>query len=103
MPGNKAVSYVGPGKVEVTTIDFPKLELRDGPGVHPKNVGAKCGHGGILKCVSTNICGTNQHMVRGRTTPPPGRVLAHGITGEAVGVGGEVDFIKKANLVSVPF
>ncbi len=26
----------------------------------------------ILKVVSTNICGSDQHMVRGRTTAPPG-------------------------------
>src|SRR5436309_10530981 len=103
MPGNKAVSYVGPGKVEVTAIDFPKLELRDGPGVHPKNVGRKCEHGVILKCVSTNICGSDQHMVRGRTTAPPGLVLGHEITGEVVEVGRDVEFIKKGDLVSVPF
>src|SRR5437660_3856790 len=103
MPGNKAVSYVGPGKVEVTAIEFPKLELRDGPGVHPKNVGRKCEHGVILKCVSTNICGSDQHMVRGRTTAPAGLVLGHEITGEVVEVGRDVEFIKKGDLVSVPF
>src|SRR6266852_4431698 len=103
MPGNKAVSFVGPGKVEVTAIDFPKLELRDGPGVHPKNVGRKCEHGVILRCVSTNICGSDQHMVRGRTTAPPGLVLGHEITGEVVEVGRDVEFIKKGDLVSVPF
>src|SRR5438270_11252136 len=103
MPGNKAVSYVGPGKVEATAIDFPKLELRDGPGVHPKNVGRKCEHGVILKCVSTNICGSDQHMVRGRTTAPAGLVLGHEITGEVVEVGRDVEFIKKGDIVSVPF
>lgn len=65
---NRAVTYVGPGKVEVREIEFPKLELRDGPGVNPANVGRKCEHGVILKVVSTNICGSDQHMVRGRTT-----------------------------------
>src|SRR6184192_4097924 len=103
MPGNKAVSYVGPGKVEVTSIDFPKLELKDGPGVHPKNVGPKCEHGVILKCVSTNICGSDQHMVRGRTTAPAGLILGHEITGEVVETGRDVEFIKKGDLVSVPF
>src|ERR671932_1401340 len=103
MPGNKAVSYVGPGKVEVTTIDFPKLELRDGPGVHPKNVGRKCEHGVILKCVSTNICGSDQHMVRGRTTAPPGLVLGHEITGEIIEKGRDVEFLDEGDLVSVPF
>src|SRR5213082_3003234 len=103
MPGNKAVSYVGPGKVEVTAIDFPKLGLRDGPGVHPKNVGRKCEHGVILKCVSTNICGSDQHMVRGRTTAPPGLILGHVITGEVIEAGRDVEFIKVGDICSVPF
>src|SRR5438067_9313453 len=103
MPGNKAVSYVGPGKVEVTSIDFPKLELKDGPGVHPKNVGRKCEHGVILKCASTRLCGSDQHMVRRRTTAPAGLVLGHEITGEVVEVGRDVEFLKKGDLVSVPF
>ncbi len=68
MAGNRAVAYVGPGQVEVKDIPYPKLELQDGPGVNPANVGRKCEHGVILKVVSTNICGSDQHMVRGRTT-----------------------------------
>ena len=39
MSGNKAVAYIEPGKVEVQTIDYPKLEVQDGPGVDPANVG----------------------------------------------------------------
>jgi threonine dehydrogenase-like Zn-dependent dehydrogenase len=70
MAGNKAVAYMGEGKVEVQSIDYPELELKDGPGVHPDNVGRKTPHGVILKVVSTNICGSDQHMVRGRTTAP---------------------------------
>src|SRR5438045_2288211 len=103
MPGKKAVSYVGPGKVEVTAIDFPKLELRDGPGVHPKNVGRKCEHGVILKIISTNICGSDQHMVRGRTSAPPGLVLGHEITGEVIEKGVDVEFLDVGDIVSVPF
>ena len=34
MADNRGVAYIGPGKVEVQSIDFPKLELQDGPGVH---------------------------------------------------------------------
>jgi glutathione-independent formaldehyde dehydrogenase len=34
MAGNRAVVYVGPGKVEVRDIDYPDLILRDGPGVN---------------------------------------------------------------------
>ena len=37
----------------------------------------KCEHGVILKLVATNICGSDQHMVRGRTTAAPGMVLGH--------------------------
>jgi glutathione-independent formaldehyde dehydrogenase len=103
MPGNKAVAYIEPGKVEVQTIDYPELVLKDGPGVNPANVGRKCEHGVILKIVSTNICGSDQHMVRGRTTAPSGLILGHEITGEVIELGRDVEFIKKGDLVSVPF
>ena len=39
VPGNRAVIYKGPGDVAVETIDYPSLELKDGPGVNPANVG----------------------------------------------------------------
>jgi glutathione-independent formaldehyde dehydrogenase len=103
MAGNKAVAYMGEGKVEVQSIDYPELELKDGPGVHPDNVGRKTPHGVILKVVSTNICGSDQHMVRGRTTAPEGLILGHEITGEVIEVGRDVEFIKKGDLCSVPF
>ena len=103
MAGNKAVAYIEPGKVEVQTIDYPKLEVQDGPGVHPANVGRKTPHGAILKIVATNICGSDQHMVRGRTTAPAGLILGHEITGEVIEAGPGVEFIKKGDLVSVPF
>ncbi len=32
---NRRVADMGPGKVEVHEIDYPKLELREGPGVNP--------------------------------------------------------------------
>lgn len=103
MVGNRAVVYKGAGKVGIETIAYPKLELQDGPGVNPLNVGRKCEHGVILKVVSTNICGSDQHMVRGRTTAPEGLVLGHEITGEIVEVGRDVEFMKVGDLVSVPF
>ena len=81
MAGNKAVAYMGPREVQVQTIDYPELVLKDGPGVNPKNVGRKCEHGVILQIVSTNICGSDQHMVRGRTTAPKGLILGHELTG----------------------
>ena len=103
MPGNRAVAYIEPGHVVVETIEYPKLELQDGPGVNPANIGRKTPHGVILRVVSTNICGSDQHMVRGRTTAPKGLVLGHEITGEVIEAGPDVEFIKVGNLVSTPF
>jgi glutathione-independent formaldehyde dehydrogenase len=103
MADNRGVAYIEPGKVEVQDIDFPELELKDGPGVHPDNVGRKTPHGAILRIVSTNICGSDQHMVRGRTTAPSGLILGHEITGEVIETGPDVEFIKEGDLCSVPF
>jgi glutathione-independent formaldehyde dehydrogenase len=94
MPSNRGVVYVEPGKVEVRNIDYPKL-------VDPR--GKKAQHGVILKVVVTNICGSDQHMVRGRTTAPAGLVLGHEITGEVIEVGTDVQFIQVGDLVSTPF
>ncbi len=94
MASNRGIVYLGPGKVEVQSIDFPELK-------NPR--GKKITHGVILKVVSTNICGSDQHMVRGRTTAPAGLVLGHEITGEVVEAGEDVEFLKKGDLVSVPF
>src|ERR1017187_7847970 len=93
MASNRGLAYMGPGKVEVQSIDFPKLEIGS----------RKCEHGVILKIVSTNICGSDQHMVRGRTTAPHGLILGHEITGEVLEAGRDVEFIKVGDLVSVPF
>lgn len=90
---NHGVVYVKPGVVEVREIEYPKLALGN----------RKCEHGVILKIVSTNICGSDQHMVRGRTTAPEGLVLGHEITGLVVEAGKDVEFIQVGDLVSVPF
>ena len=103
MADNRGVAYMGPGKVEVQSIDFPGFVLQDGPGVHPDNVGRELPHAAILKIVSTNICGSDQHMVRGRTTAPEGLILGHEITGEVIETGPGVEFIKEGDLCSVPF
>ena len=58
---NRGVVYLGPGKVDARNIDFPIFR---NPAGKPIN------HGVILKVVSTNICGSDQHMVRGRATAP---------------------------------
>src|SRR3954453_5019573 len=103
MADNRGVAYMGTGKVEVQDIDYPTFELQDGPGVNPANVGRALPHAAILKVVSTNICGSDQHMVRGRTTAPEGLILGHEITGEVIDAGPGVEYIKKGDLVSVPF
>src|SRR5687767_15718981 len=95
MASNRGVAYIKPGEVKVQNIDFPKL-------VNPTNK-KKAEHGVILKIVSTNICGSDQHMVRGRTTAPAGLILGHEITGEVIEAGSDVEFIKVGDLVSVPF
>src|SRR5690606_17853305 len=103
MASNRGVAYLGPGKTEVQDIPYPEFKLQDGPGVHPDNVGREVPHGAILKVVTTNICGSDQHMVRGRTTAPQDLVLGHEITGEVIEVGPGVEFIKEGDLCSVPF
>jgi glutathione-independent formaldehyde dehydrogenase len=99
MAGNRCVVYIEPGKVSVETIEYPKLELPK--GVPGRN--RKCEHGVILKTVATNICGSDQHMVRGRTTAPKGQTLGHEITGEIIEVGSDVEFLQQGDLISVPF
>ncbi|MFM0351521.1 formaldehyde dehydrogenase, glutathione-independent [Paraburkholderia sp. RL17-347-BIC-D] len=94
MSGNRGVAYVRQNVVEVRSIPFPKLE-------DPR--GRRIEHGAILKCVTTNICGSDQHMVRGRTTANEGLILGHEITGEVLEVGRDVERLKKGDLVSVPF
>ncbi|WP_240941982.1 alcohol dehydrogenase catalytic domain-containing protein [Planosporangium thailandense] len=103
MAGNRAVTYLGPGRVEVQDTEYPEFELKEGPGVNPVNVGRKTPHAAVLKTIATNICGSDQHMVRGRTTAPVGLVLGHEITGEVVETGSDVEFTKVGDLCSVPF
>src|ERR1700687_1988914 len=93
MASNRGLAYMGPGKVEIQSIDFPKLALGN----------RKCEHGVILKIVSTNICGSDQHMVRARTAAANGLILGHEITGEVLEAGRDVEFIKVGDLCSVPF
>jgi len=91
---NRGVVYMGPGQVEVQSIPDPKMETPDGRPIE---------HGVILKVVASNICGSDQHMVRGRTTAPKGLVLGHEITGEIIEKGPDVEFLNKGDLVSIPF
>ena len=91
---NRGVIYQGPGKVEVQDIADPTF-------TNP--AGKKIDHAVILKVLSTNICGSDQHMVRGRTTAPAGMVLGHEITGEIIEKGSDVEMLNVGDIVSVPF
>jgi threonine dehydrogenase-like Zn-dependent dehydrogenase len=68
-----------------------------------EQAGKPINHGVILKAVATNICGSDQHMVRGRTTAPVGMVLGHEVTGEIIEVGSDVEYHKVGDIVSVPW
>ncbi len=94
MAQNSGLVFLGPNKVEVQSIDFPKMQ---------NPAGKKINHGVILKVVATNICGSDQHMVRGRTTAPSGLVLGHEITGEIIEIGSDVEYLNVGDLVTVPF
>ena len=101
MASNRGVAYIEPGKVEVRSIDYPKLKM---PAAEGNPFGGKdAPHGVILKIVSTNICGSDQHMVRGRTTAPKGLILGHEITGEIIEKGKDVEMLGIGDLVTVPF
>jgi glutathione-independent formaldehyde dehydrogenase len=102
MSGNRIVVYKEPGVVAVEDHDMPTLEV-PADVAEAKGMSRKADHAVILKCVSTNICGSDQHMVRGRTTAPPGQTLGHEITGEVVEKGSDVQFVDVGDICSVPF
>src|SRR6202051_5024117 len=101
MASNRGVAYVKPGVVEIQSIPYPKLKM---PKSETDPFGGKdAPHGVILKIVTTNICGSDQHMVRGRTTAPQGLILGHEITGEVIEKGNDVEMLNIGDLVTVPF
>lgn len=95
MSTNHAVVYLGPEQLAVQEVGFPEL-------VDASN-GKKIDHGVVLKVIATNICGSDQHIYRGRTGMPSGEQLGHEVTGEIIEAGRDVLFMKKGDLVSVPF
>jgi glutathione-independent formaldehyde dehydrogenase len=102
MGGNRIVVYREPGVVEVEDHDVPKLEV-PADVAKAKGMTQKAVHGVILRNIATNICGSDQHMVRGRTTAPPGQTLGHEIMGEIVEKGEDVQFHDIGDICSVPF
>jgi glutathione-independent formaldehyde dehydrogenase len=85
------------GGVSVQEFPFPKLEIEINGQRKPLP------HGVILKVLLSNICGSDMHMVRGRTEPGPGLRLGHEITGEVYQKGSDVEFLEVGDWVSVPF
>lgn len=102
MSDNRVVRYEGPGEVSVVDFDYPKLEIPQEVADH-FGVPRAAPHAAILRVVTTNICGSDQHMVRGRTTAPVGQTLGHEITGEVVAKGDDVLFLDEGDICSVPF
>jgi glutathione-independent formaldehyde dehydrogenase len=101
MATNRGVAYIKPGEVQVQSIPYPKLKM---PKSETDPFGGKdAPHGVILKVVTTNICGSDQHMVRGRTTAPQGLILGHEITGEVIEKGNDVEMLNIGDLLTVPF
>ena len=91
---NRGVVYLGPGKVEV---QYRLSE--DGRSARPADRSRRDSQSG-----GTNICGSDQHMVRGRTTAPAGLVLGHEITGEVVEIGSRCrDHQGRRSGLDVPF
>jgi len=94
MTTNRAVTFMGPHKMEVQDKEYPKLQ-------DPK--GRKIEHAAILKIVTTNICGSDLHIYNGRFAAPSGMLMGHENTGEVIEVGSHIERIKKGDIVSVPF
>ena len=92
--GNRAVVFNGPHDMRVESLDFPKLVMPNGQ---------KAPHGAILKIIATNICGSDLHIYRGSFPVPQGMVMGHEMTGEVIEIGADVEFLRKGDLVSVPF
>src|SRR3954470_4325756 len=101
MATNRGVAYIKPGEVAIQSIPYPKLRM---PKSETDPFGGKeAPHGVILKIVTTNICGSDQHMVRGRTTASQGLILGHEITGEVIEKGNDVEMLNIGDMVTVPF
>src|SRR5690625_4709756 len=102
MAENRVVFYKGTGETAVEEIDYPKLEIPQ-EEADWLQIPPAAPHAAVLKVVTTNICGSDQHMVRGRTTAPIGQTLGHEIAGEVVEAGSDVLFVKEGDICSVPF
>src|ERR1700750_2925971 len=94
MTSNRAVTFVGPHRMEVQDKSYPKLE-------DPK--GRKIEHAVILKLIATNICGSDLHIYNGRFAAPSGMQMGHDNRVKVVEVASHAQHIKKGALCSFPF
>lgn len=85
MTSHRAVTFMGPNKIEVRDAGYPKL-------ADPK--GRTIDHAVILKLVTTNIRGSDLHIYNGRFTNPSGMLMGHENTGEVVEVGPAAQYIN---------
>jgi len=93
---NRGVVYRGPNQVAVEDVGYPLLK-------NPALNGRPAPHAVIIKILVTNICGSDLHMYRGRTTAQPGMVFGHENTGIVHEIGEDVETVAPGDLVSVPF
>jgi glutathione-independent formaldehyde dehydrogenase len=89
------VIYLGGQEVALKDIGYPKMEFPWSKEPCPSGV--------VLKVLLSCICGSDLHMVRGRTSGAEGLVLGHEITGEVIELGPSVVETKLGDIVSVPF
>ena len=85
----KALCWMGSGKVEIQTVDDPKI-------LNP--------HDAIIKITRTAICGSDLHLFDGFIpTMEAGDILGHEFMGIVEEVGKSVDNLKRGDRVVVPF
>jgi threonine dehydrogenase-like Zn-dependent dehydrogenase len=85
----KALCWMGSGKVEIQTVDDPKI-------LNP--------HDAIIKITRTAICGSDLHLFDGFIpTMEAGDILGHEFMGIVEEVGKSVDNLKQGDRVVVPF
>lgn len=85
----KALVWMGKKKVEVQTVDDPKI-------LRPRDC--------IVKITSTAICGSDIHLYDGVIpTLEKGDILGHEFMGEVVEIGPQVKRIRVGDRVVVPF
>ena len=85
----KAVCWMGTGKVEVQTVEDPRI-------LNPQDA--------ILRITRTAICGSDLHLYDGYIpTMESGDILGHEFMGIVEEVGSEVKKLKRGDRVVVPF